>query len=190
MLETLARNWWTFTLRGIVAILFGILALIWPGITLLALIILFGAYAIVDGVFAIVAAIAGAARTRPWWVFVLWGVLGIAAGIFAFSYPGITALVLLYVIAFWAIVRGVMEIIAAIQLRKVITDEWLLILAGVLSIIFGTVLLVWPGAGALALLWVIGIASVAIGILLIGLSVRLKSLKNRLGATPSDFRAA
>ncbi len=187
MLELLAKNWWTFTLRGIAAIVFGILALLWPGITLLALIILFGAYAIVDGVLAIIAAIAPRQRqdlphARPWWAYLLWGLLGIAAGIIAFLWPGITALALLYIIAFWAIVRGVMEIIAAIQLRRVITNEWLLILAGVLSIVIGIVLLGWPAAGALGLVWFIGFMSILLGAMLIGLSVRLKGVKNRLEA--------
>lgn len=187
MLELLAKNWWTFTLRGIAAIVFGVLALLWPGITLLALIILFGAYAIVDGVLAIFAAIAPRQRqdlphARPWWAYLLWGLLGIAAGIIAFLWPGITALALLYVIAFWAIMRGVMEIIAAIQLRRVITNEWLLILAGVLSIVIGIVLLGWPAAGALGLVWFIGFMSILLGAMLIGLSVRLKGVKNRLEA--------
>lgn len=187
MLELLAKNWWTFTLRGIAAIVFGVLALLWPGITLLALIILFGAYAIVDGVLAIIAAIAPRQRqdlphARPWWAYLLWGLLGIAAGIIAFLWPGITALALLYIIAFWAIVRGVMEIIAAIQLRRVITNEWLLILAGVLSIVIGIVLLGWPAAGALGLVWFIGFMSILLGAMLIGLSVRLKGVKNRLEA--------
>src|SRR5262245_38198080 len=182
MLELLAKNWWTFTLRGVVAILFGLMALAWPGLTLTVLIIMFGAYAIVDGVFAITAAITGAAPQGRWWVLVLWGLLGIAAGVITFFYPGITAIVLLYLIGFWAIVRGVMEIIAAIQVRKVIDNEWLLILAGVCSVIFGMIMLARPGAGAFAVLWLIGLMSIVIGILLIALSVRLKGLKNRMTA--------
>jgi uncharacterized membrane protein HdeD (DUF308 family) len=180
MLELITKNWWTFTLRGIVAILFGIMALAWPGLTLTLLIIMFATYAIIDGVFAIAAAISGAAPHGQWWVLVLWGVLGIAAGVVAFFYPGATAIVLLYVIAFWAIVRGVMEIVAAIQMRKVINNEWLLIIAGICSVIFGGILLARPGVGAIALLWFIGLASIIVGILLISLSVRLKSLKDRI----------
>ena len=180
MLELLAKNWWTFTLRGIVAILFGIMALTWPGLTLTVLIVMFGAYAIIDGVFAITAAITGAAPRGEWWVLVLWGLLGIGAGIVTFFFPGVTAIVLLYLIGFWAIVRGVMEIVAAIQVRKVIDNEWLLILAGACSVIFGFILLARPGAGAIAVLWLIGLMSIVAGILLIALSVRLKGLKNRI----------
>jgi len=180
MLELLAKNWWTFALRGVIAIAFGIIALVWPGLTLAMLVIMFGAYAIVDGVFSLTAAISGAAPKGRWWEFVLWGLLGIGAGVVTFFYPGLTTIILLYIIAFWAIMRGVMEITAAIQLRKFITNEWLLILAGLCSIAFGGILLARPGAGAIAVLWLIGTMSIIVGVLLIALSVRLRGLGTRI----------
>ena len=148
--------------RDLLAILFGIMAFVWPGITLFALVVLFGAYALLDGITAIVLGIA--ARTersgdtpvrREWWAMILVGVLGIAAGIITF-WPGITAFALLIVIAVTAIVRGIAEVIAAIRLRKYIEHEWLLGFAGVISIAFGVVLLARPAIGALAVVWAIG----------------------------------
>src|ERR1700738_4736117 len=106
---TLARNWWALALRGIIAVIFGLVALLMPGLTLFALIIVYGAYALVDGVFTIVAAVRAAGEHERWWVLLLEGLLGIAAGIIAFVWPGLTALVLLYIIAAWAIVTGVLE---------------------------------------------------------------------------------
>ena len=188
MLELLARNWWFITLRGVFAIIFGIMALAWPGLTIALLIIMFGAYAIVDGVFAIISAITGAAPNQRWWAEIFWGLLGIAAGIVAFTAPGVTALTLLYVIAIWAIVRGVVEIIAAIHLRKHIANEGLLILAGVCSILFGGLLLARPGSGAIAVLWLIGTASIVIGVVMVMFSLRLKKLKDRVGEVVAKVR--
>src|SRR5918992_1526161 len=145
MLHALAKSWWLVLLRGIAGIVFGVLAFVWPGLTLLALVILYGAYALVD-------------------------VAGIAAGIVTFVWPGMTAFVLIIFIGAWAIVHGIFEIVGAIRLRKEIDNEWWLILAGALSVIFGIIVLVAPGAGALGLIWVIGAYSIAFGILLVGLS--------------------
>ena len=157
MLE-LSRSWWILAVRGAAAVIFGLLALIWPQITLLALVLVFGAYALVDGVFALVAAARGrqlAGGSRGW--LVLEGLLGIGAGIgagiVALLWPGITALALLWVIAFWAVLTGVLEIIAAVRLRRVLDNEWLLVVAGTLSIIFGLILMIWPGSGAIGLVW-------------------------------------
>ena len=173
MVHALAKNWWMLLLRGIVAIIFGVLALVWPGLTLLTLIQLYGAFALVDGVLAIIAAIAGGAPAPRWWLAIV-GLLGIATGLLMFTMPGLTALVLLYFIAGWAIATGVFQIIGAINLRKEIDNEWYLILGGVVSVLFGVGVMMAPGAGALALLWVIGIYAVFMGVMFVALSFRLK----------------
>jgi uncharacterized membrane protein HdeD (DUF308 family) len=176
MLTVYTSSWWALVLRGIVAIAFGVLAFVWPGITLTALVFLWGAYALVDGAFAIAAGVRSHAENKRWWVLLLEGILGIAAGIVAFAIPGITALVLLLLIAAWAIVTGAFEIAAAIQLRKYIKGEWLLALAGVASILFGVLLFLNPGAGALAVVWLVGAYTIVFGVLLIALGLRLHSL--------------
>lgn len=174
LLHGLAKNWWLLLLRGIAAIIFGILAFAWPGITLLSLVILYGAYALVDGVLSIAAAIGGGGGTAPRWWLVVVGLLGIAAGLMTFFWPQITALVLLMFIGVWALIHGVFEIIGAIRLRKEIDNEWMLILSGALSVLFGAAMLIMPGAGALALIWVIGAYSIIFGILFVGFAFRLK----------------
>ena len=138
MVIILARNWWALVLRGIFGVLFGITAFVWPGITLAVVMLLFGAYALVDGVFAIAAAVVGSRQSLPWWALLVEGLLGIAVGVFTFFWPGITELALIFLIAAWAVVTGIFEIVAAIRLRKEIRGEWLLALSGVLSILFGT----------------------------------------------------
>ncbi len=175
MTGDLTRNWWAVVLRGVVAIIFGLFALFLPGITLTALVLLFGAYALVDGVFAIVSAIRGQAG-RSWWELAIEGIAGIAAGVIALVWPGITALALLFVIAAWAIVTGVLEVVAAIRLRQRIEREWLLALAGIASILFGVVLIIAPVPGALAVLWLIGIYAILFGALLVALGLKLRSL--------------
>jgi uncharacterized membrane protein HdeD (DUF308 family) len=163
-------------LRGIAAIAFGVLAFVWPRITLTALVFLWGAYALVDGIFAIAAGIKSHGEYSRWWLLLIEGILGVLAGVLAFVIPGITALVLLILIASWAIVTGAFEIGAAIQLRKQIRNEWLLALAGVASIIFGLALLINPLAGALAVVWIIGAYAILFGILLIALGLRLHNM--------------
>lgn len=172
----LARNWWAIALRGVFAIIFGVLALIWPGITLGALILLFGAYVLVDGIFAVVAALRQVGDRPRWWTLLIEGLLSIGAGVIAFVWPGLTALALLYLIAAWAVVTGVVEIIEAIRLRAEIEGEWLLGIAGVASIVFGLLLFGFPGSGALAIVWLIGIYAILFGIALIALGLRLRSL--------------
>src|SRR5215813_8157588 len=174
MLHALAKAWWLVLLRGIAGIVFGVLAFIWPGLTLITLVLLYGAYALVDGVLSLIAAFTGGAKPVPTWWLVVVGLLGIAAGLVTFLYPGITALVLIFFIGGWAIAHGIFEIIGAIRLRKEIENEWWLILAGVLSVIFGLLVLVIPGAGALALIWVIGAYSIMFGIMFVALSLRLR----------------
>ncbi len=180
MMRTLARNWWVVVLRGVAAILFGLAAFAWPGITLAVLILLYGAYALADGVLAVVAAVASRQPGDFPWGMLLAGLAAIAAGVLTFLWPGLTALVLVYVIAGWAIVRGVFEIVAAVALRKEIDNEWLLAASGALSILLGIFLLTAPGAGAIALLWVIGAFSIAAGILMVALGFRLKAASERL----------
>ena len=174
LLYELSKHWWLLLMRGIAAIVFGVLAFIWPGLTLLTLVILYGVFAIVDGVLALAAAFGRTDAEVPRWWLLFTGILDIAAGVIAMFWPGITALVLIIFIGAWAIIRGVMEIIAAIQLRKEIEGEWLLVLAGVLSVLFGLGVLIYPGAGAVALAWLIAIYAIAIGVVMIGLALRLR----------------
>jgi uncharacterized membrane protein HdeD (DUF308 family) len=176
MLSVYTGSWWSLVLRGIAAILFGILAFVWPGITLVALVFLWGAYVLVDGALAIAAGIKTHGENKRWWLLLIQGILGLIAGIVAFVIPGITALVLLMLIAAWAIVTGAFELVAAIQLRKYITGEWLLALAGICSIIFGVLLVLNPGPGALAVVWLIGAYAIVFGVLLIALGLRLHSM--------------
>ena len=177
LLHGLARYWWLFLLRGIVAIIFGVLAFMWPGITLFTLIWLWGAFAVIDGVLALINAFMGGGTTSRWWL-VLIGVVGIAAGIVAFEQPLLTAVVLLYFFAGWAIALGVFQIIGAIQLRKQIDNEWTLILSGVVSVLFGILLIATPGAGLIGFIWVIAAYAIVFGVLLIGFAFRLKKHQN------------
>src|SRR5262249_21726873 len=178
LLRALAENWWLLLLRGIASVAFGCLAFFWPGLTLLALTFLWGAYALSDGVFALWAAVSGQGGDMAprWWLAVV-GVAGIFAGVLAFVCPGMTALVLLMFGASWAIVIGVLQIWGASQLRKEMEGEWLLALSGLLAIAFGVILIAQPGAGALALVWTIGWFAVLAGCIYIMLAFRLKKHK-------------
>jgi uncharacterized membrane protein HdeD (DUF308 family) len=181
MLHALAKSWWLLLLRGIAAILFGILAFIWPGLTLVTLVLLYGAFALVDGVISLIAAFTGSAKPVPTWWLVVVGLLGIAAGIVTFAWPGITAVLLVLFIGAWALVHGIFEIIGAIQLRKEIDNEWMLILGGLLSVVFGLIVLFAPGAGALGLIWAIAAYSIVFGILFIALALRLRKHRDAAG---------
>lgn len=173
MLHRMSRDWWIIALQGVAAIVFGVLALVWPEITLLALVFLFGSYAIVDGVLALVrGSRGGGGRSDRWQV--VRGVVGIAAGVIAFVVPDITAYALLLVIAAWAIVSGGLELMAAFELRGVIRHEWLLAVDGVLSIVFGVALIVFPIAGALAVVWLIGVFAIASGAIILTTALRLR----------------
>lgn len=189
MVVVLARNWWALALRGVAAVLFGIMAFAWPGMTLGVLLLLYGAYALVDGVLAIIAAVAGRTSWMPWWALLLEGVLGITVGILTFAWPGITALVLLYLIAAWAVATGVFEVAAAIRLRREIRGEWLLALSGVISVLFGIALAINPVGGVLAVVWLIGAYAIAFGVLLIALGFRLRGVAKRF-ATTNDASTA
>src|SRR5690349_15955792 len=172
---SLTQNWWMLILRGVLAIMFGLAAFVWPGITWFSLVILFGAYALVDGVIALATGLLQAGDSSRWWVFLLEGVAGIGAGVIAFLWPGLTAYVLLLVIASWAIITGVLEIAAAVRLRREITNEWTLGLGGLLSIGLGVLLFMRPVIGGLALVWTIGAYALLFGVLLIALGFRLRN---------------
>ena len=177
-LRPLTRSWWLILLRGIASILFGIAAFVWPGLTVLALTLLYGAFAMADGILALGAALTGSGeRSIPTWWLVVIGLLGIAAGTVAFLWPGLTAFALVIMIGAWAVAIGVMQIIGAIWLRHEIEDEWLLIAAGILSVLFGAAVLLKPGAGALALAWAIGTFAILSGILLVAFALRIKGVQ-------------
>ena len=176
VVHTFRLNWWLLALRGLVAVLFGVLAFMWPGATLITLVWLFGAFALVNGILSLVLA----AKTKGYpkvGSLIFGGLLGILAGLLAFVMPGITALGLLILIAAWAIVTGIMELVAAVRLRKIINNEWLLVLAGIASVAFGVILLFQPAAGALVLIWWIGAWALLSGILLMILAFRMRNWK-------------
>jgi uncharacterized membrane protein HdeD (DUF308 family) len=181
MVTALANNWWTLVLRGIAAIIFGILAYLWPGITFTVLVLFFGAYALWDGVFALIGAFRTEGERR--WSLVLEGVVGIAAGLVTFFWTGAASLALLLVIGAWAIVTGIFEIVSAIRLREEIEGEWLLLISGVLSVLFGIALAIWPAAGLVAVTWMVGAYAMVFGFLLTMLGFRLRNVsKGRLAA--------
>ncbi|MGD9738734.1 MAG: HdeD family acid-resistance protein [Bauldia sp.] len=173
LLRRMSENWWLFLVRGVLAIIFGVIAIAVPIATVITLAIIFGIYAIIDGVMALASAIRGDSKMPRWWLVIV-GIAGIAAGILAIVWPDLTALLLITFIGAWAVVRGVFEIIGAIALRREIDNEWMLILGGVLSVLFGVFVLIAPGAGAIALAWLIGIAALLLGIMLVGLAFRLR----------------
>lgn len=186
MLSAICNKWWVFLLNGIAAILFGIMAFVWPGVTLLTLILLFGFYCIADGIAAIFASFARSEATgRSWWQMLLLGAISLIAGVVAIAWPGISAAALLFVIAAWAIVHGVFEIAAAIALRKVIDHEWMLVVAGVVSILFGIVLVAQPAAGALVVIWWIGAFAILRGLFLAALAFKLRKIRPSLAGERS-----
>jgi uncharacterized membrane protein HdeD (DUF308 family) len=163
-------------IRGIVGIVAGIFAFLWPGITIAVLVVIFALYAFIDGITNLVLGVTRAsARDRPSWALIVEGVVGIAAGVLTFMWPQITALALILFIGAWAVVTGVFEIVAAIRLRRVVSGEWLLLLSGVLSILFGIFVFLFPGAGAISIAWVLGAYAAATGIILVVLGIRLRS---------------
>jgi uncharacterized membrane protein HdeD (DUF308 family) len=177
LFSSLADNWWLFLLRGLVAITFGVLAFRWPGLTLLTLTYLWGAYALLDGIIALSAAIFGPGDAGPRWWLALAGFCGVLSAFIAFFMPGMTALILLMFIAGWAIAVGALQIWGATQLRQILNDAWLLGLSGALSIAFGVLLIVQPGAGALSLVWIIGWYAVLVGGSFIAFAWRLKQYR-------------
>jgi len=178
MLNNLSRYWWLLALRGVAAVIFGILAFIWPQLTLGVLVILFGAYVFVDGVANLVSGISNHDVNKRWWVMGLEGIVSIMAGVLTFVYPGITAVILLYVIAIWAVLTGVLEIAAAVRLREEIDGEWALGLSGIVSVLLGFALIIFPSAGALAVIWMIGLYAILFGALMIYLGFKLREADN------------
>jgi uncharacterized membrane protein HdeD (DUF308 family) len=179
---TLSRNWWVLLLRGAVAILFGILTFLQPGISLASLVLLFGAYALADGILGAWTAVSHRKDRENWWVLLLEGLVGIGVGVLTLFNPGVTALALLFYIAIWAIATGVLEIVTAVRLRKEIEGEWMLVLAGLASVAFGVLLMARPGAGALAVLWLIASYAIVFGVLLVVLAFRVKGVARRIEA--------
>ena len=181
----LADTWWLVALRGVAAVIFGILAFVWPKITLLTLIWMYGVYAIINGALALVQAFTGPKEGRQTGALVFHGIISLAAGIIAILVPGITALVLLLLIAAWAIVGGIFEIVTAVRLRKVISHEWLMIVAGIISVLFGILLILQPAVGALAMIWWIGGFAILFGIMLVTLAFRLRHWRDEFGHVPA-----
>jgi uncharacterized membrane protein HdeD (DUF308 family) len=171
----IAKNWWSLVLRGVAAILFGLISFVWPGITLGALVLLFGAYALIDGIVSIAGAVRASKAHERWGALLIEGMAGIVAAVITIAWPAITAIALLYVIAAWALVTGVAEIVAAVRLRKHIAGEWLLGLSGVVSILFGILIMVAPLAGALVIALWVGAYALVFGALLVALGLRLRS---------------
>ena len=178
MASLLTRNWWTLLIRGLLAIAAGIITFMRPGVTLTALILLFGAYAFASGVMSVIAAVRGARHGQRWITLLLEGLVGIGAGVIAFISPGITAIALIALISAWAVISGVFEIAAAVRLRKEITDEWLLGLAGAASIAFGVMIWFSPAAGALTIALIVGVYALIFGAVLVTLGFRLRSLQH------------
>ena len=182
MLETFKTGWWLLVLRGIAALLFGVLAFVYPGMTAQVLVILFGAYSLVNGIFTLTLAIRAPKGTPGIGTLVLLGLLGIAAGLVTFFYPGITAISLLAVIAAWAVLTGIFEIVVAIKLRQQLSNEWMLILSGVLSVVFGVLVVLMPNAGALSIIWLIGAYAILFGIMMLAVAFKLKGFVSQAKA--------
>jgi uncharacterized membrane protein HdeD (DUF308 family) len=168
--------------------LFGLAAFTWPGLTLWVLVALFGAFALVDGIFAVIESFRRDVRRdvsrERWWALLFEGVVGIAIGVLTFVWPKLTAMGLLFLIAIWAVVTGAFELVTAVRLRQVIRGEWLMALIGILSMALGFLLVAFPMAGALAVVWMIGAYAVAAGVLMIALGFRLRSLRHMGGEIP------
>ena len=184
MLDVLSRNWWTFAVRGIAAVIFGIVALAMPGIALVVLVFLFGAYAFVDGVFALIGAVREAEAHNRWAHLLFVGIFGILVGAITFFFWQITAFALLYLIAAWAVVTGILELVGAFELRRHLPGDLWWVLAGLASIAFGVLLILRPLSGALAVMWIIGIYAIIFGGFLIALAFRLRGLKRNAVAVP------
>jgi uncharacterized membrane protein HdeD (DUF308 family) len=181
MIDALTSRWWVFLIRGIVALLFGILALVYPGMTFFALTIVFGVWAFIDGIFALAAALGGLGGSR-WWVLLIEGILGLIVAFYVWTQPVFSAIVLVYAIALWAIITGITEIIGGFQLREYINNEWLYILAGIVSIVFGILVLRDVGAGLVAVTWTLGIYAIIFGFTQFGVAYKLNKLHSAAGA--------
>jgi len=181
MPELLAQSWWMLALRGLAALVFGVLVVLWPGLTLLVLVALFAAYTLVSGVASAIGAVQNRSHDEDWWLILLLGLVSIGAGLIAMFHPALTTLILALLLGAYAVATGILDIAAAIRLRKTIRGEWLLILAGIVSVAFGAIVLLYPGAGALALVWLIGAYAIAEGALLLLFAFRIRSIRQRTG---------
>jgi uncharacterized membrane protein HdeD (DUF308 family) len=181
MLRLLASKWWIFLVRGLCAVAFGVLAFASPGAALLSLALVWGAYALLDGAAALVAAVSARGEEGHFWQLLLVGILGLLAGALTFAWPGLTALLMLYLVAWWAIFRGAFEIAAAVRVRREIENEWILGLAGALSVLFGLILMFQPAAGAVTVVWILAGFALLFGSFNVALAFRLKGLHDRLG---------
>jgi len=180
--EILSRYWWMTVLRGAFWILFGIVMLTWPGISLLSLTLALGIVIFADGILNVGNAFAGRHVHDDWWVLLLVGLTGIGVGLLTFYNPQATALALVFYVAIWAIATGLLQIAAAIRLRKQISGELWLILAGLASVVFGVLLITRPAAGALTLIWLFAVYAIAFGVLLILLALRVRRGVKRITA--------
>jgi uncharacterized membrane protein HdeD (DUF308 family) len=186
MLALIARDWWVFAIRGVAAILFGVLAFVWPETTLVVLTILFGAYVLVDGAALLIALARGdrLARRHAWAVGIM-GVLGIVAGVATFIWPSVTAMSLLYIVAIWAIATGFFQLVSAIALRRELDDELWMAIGGVASMVFGGLLVAFPGEGLISLVWLVGLWAVVFGVSSLGLAHRLQRIDSQLESRPA-----
>lgn len=176
MADYLYQNRWLIGLRGLLAVIFGVLAFLWPGLTAVALVFMFAAYAILDGILTIAASLRSRVANDRWWVMLLEGIVDIAAGVIAFIFPTLAAIVLVFVVAVWAIITGLLQLVMAIRLRREITNEWFLGLGGVVSILLGVIMVINPGAGMIGLVWAIAGYAIVFGILMIILAFRARSM--------------
>jgi uncharacterized membrane protein HdeD (DUF308 family) len=174
MNELLSKSWRSLALRGFISLVFGILAAFWPGITLLWLLVMFAAYALIQGVASAIAAVQNRKTNQDWWLMLLWALVGIGAGVVALMLPDLTAVVLVLVIAATALASGIVDMVMSVRLRKVIRGEALLFLNGLISVAFGVFVFFFPGAGALALVWLIAMYAIVSGLLLLALAWRAK----------------
>lgn len=186
--DLLRHSWWMLALQGVLAITFGVLALLWPGATLLVLVALFAAWALISGVASMVAAVKHRNADNGWWLVLLLGIVSIAAGVIAVLNPGITIFVLVLLMGVNALVTGVLQIVMAIRLRKAIEREWLLALAGTVAVIFGVLVFLFPAAGAFALVWLVSFYAMLTGMLLLALAFRARKWTEGGGELKSDAR--
>ncbi|HEY7066323.1 MAG TPA: HdeD family acid-resistance protein [Chloroflexota bacterium] len=185
MIPQAAKHWWALAIRGVIAILFGLAAFVWPGLTLAFLVTLFGIFMVLDGVFAVVAAFQVRTAISHWWALLLEGIVGIVAGLLTVALPSLALVVLIYFIAAWALITGILEIVEAIRLREQIAGEWRLALSGALSVVFAILVVIWPTSGALAIAWLIGAYAILFGVVLLALAFHLKGFAAHQAAGPT-----
>ena len=182
MLELFARNWWIYIIRGVLALIFGMYAWFMPGIAMKILLMFFGIFVLIEGIFAIVGSIAGRKYSEVWWIVLLEGIAGLALGLFTLTRPGYVATVIVIFIAVWAIWGGLFRILAAIRLRKELDSEWLLVFGGIVSILFGLMLFRHTGAGIVAISWLIAFFASMFGVLLISFGIKVKKFQKEAGS--------